>query len=377
MVCDGHQIRDKFLETLEDFHKKAQLLLDKIFNKNVITLPDISWNKIHDRRENDQRMQELDRREKKKQKILFDKKMQLQNLKRKGLQNLLLREQLLQNKTEMGIRKNIKKTISYVAPERNLNYGINDYAGTMPSGSMTVNVDSIPCKGLQSLRSIVIHYEFSHGVQKKYFPSPGKYPHSADLKAYIPDTTEGCKLLKRLAFAFSHGLLFSVGTCSLNGRPDSVFLEVVEHQYNPSVYDPLYISRTHRELSRLQVPSSNSIEKIDTDEQQQCNTSFSFPKRTAFVTIEYIEKCSSEYVLQNIMKLLGGYPGTLEPPSPELRPPPLIRGDSFDSVQVPNSIRVFKAARERLQLATSSKQFKRSEQSIDRVNANASWAPVR
>jgi hypothetical protein len=116
--------------------------------------------------------------------------------------------------------------------------------GTMPSGSMNIS---------QVCKIIGIEYKIPSGIQKKYHPNPGQAFHSAYHTAYLPATDEGRDLLKRLKFAFSLGLTFSVGTCSDTGRCNSVVWGVT-HNTNPrhSPLDPSYISKSNDELNRLQ-----------------------------------------------------------------------------------------------------------------------------
>jgi len=82
--------------------------------------------------------------------------------------------------------------------------------GKCPSGQMTMSTNSMRCAGY-AVDSIVISYNIPSAVQKSYHDNPGTR-HSGKMETcYLPNNDEGQALLKRLKFAFKHGLTFTVG----------------------------------------------------------------------------------------------------------------------------------------------------------------------
>lgn len=122
------------------------------------------------------------------------------------------------------------------------------------------------------------------GHQKTYHVSPGKPFASASWKAYLPYNEQGVKLLRRLQYAFLHGLNFTVHASSTtvqNGedtyftgwasiphktcprRPTSVTegsLEDISHCHD-SFPDPFYVDRCNQELDRLGVPATEECQQ--------------------------------------------------------------------------------------------------------------------
>ena len=57
---------------------------------------------------------------------------------------------------------------------------------------------------------IRIKYEIPDDLQKSYHCNPGRFFQGTIRTAYLPDSEEGGQLLKRLVYAFLHGLTFQV-----------------------------------------------------------------------------------------------------------------------------------------------------------------------
>ena len=94
--------------------------------------------------------------------------------------------------------------------------------GKMPSGKMTIELDkNLACEGYEP-GTWLIRYSMKAGVQKAYHYNPGvPYP-STVRKAFIPNTKEGRNLLKRVTYAFSRGLTFTVGTSLTSGKDNVI-----------------------------------------------------------------------------------------------------------------------------------------------------------
>ena len=89
---------------------------------------------------------------------------------------------------------------------------------------------------------------------------------SADRVAYLPDTVEGNSLLKRLTYAFVHGLTFVVGVSLTTGRANSVTWASIHHKTSPTggvqshgFPDPNFFTNCNDELDALNVPPANDL----------------------------------------------------------------------------------------------------------------------
>ena len=88
--------------------------------------------------------------------------------------------------------------------------------GKMPSGKMTIELDEkLICTGFEP-------GTWKAGVQECYHANPGVAFPATMREAYIPNTAEGRRLLKRLTYAFSRGLTFSVGTSLTSGKENVI-----------------------------------------------------------------------------------------------------------------------------------------------------------
>jgi deltex-like protein len=91
--------------------------------------------------------------------------------------------------------------------------------GKSPSGTMSVSVNPIRCSGFQC-DTLVISYNIPAARQMSYHDNPGVTHGSKVATAYVPNNEEGINLMKRLKFAFKHGLTFTVGTSMTSGMTD-------------------------------------------------------------------------------------------------------------------------------------------------------------
>jgi deltex len=135
--------------------------------------------------------------------------------------------------------------------------------GHMPCGTMQAWLaPSVVCQGFESaVGTIVIRYYISSGLQKPYHPQPGARHGSVCRSAYIPNTVEGRVLLKRLVYAFLHGLTFRIGVSS--GCANSVTWASIPHKTSLSggpehhgFPDRDFFDVCNQELDALHVPAA-------------------------------------------------------------------------------------------------------------------------
>jgi deltex-like protein len=91
--------------------------------------------------------------------------------------------------------------------------------GKSPPGTMAVSILSSRCSGFQC-GSFCITYTIPAGYQRSYHDNPGRKHGGKSATAYLPHNEEGKDVLKRLQFAFKHGLSFAVGTSVTTGLVD-------------------------------------------------------------------------------------------------------------------------------------------------------------
>ena len=83
--------------------------------------------------------------------------------------------------------------------------------------------------------------------------------------AYLPDNDEGHDLLKRLEYAFAHGLTFEVATSFTTGLANVVTWSTIPHKTYwgggpPDGFpDPLYFMHCNDALDALGVPPANEL----------------------------------------------------------------------------------------------------------------------
>ncbi|XP_061412730.1 probable E3 ubiquitin-protein ligase DTX3 isoform X2 [Lethenteron reissneri] len=129
--------------------------------------------------------------------------------------------------------------------------------GNQPkNGTMSSSVDSkshLP--GHEEYGTIIIKYNFPHGVQKAEHSNPGVKFYGARRTAYLPDSPEGRHVLSLLEKAFTQRLIFTVGTSTTTGLQNCVTWNDIHHKTSkhggPESYgypDPDYLHRVKEEL---------------------------------------------------------------------------------------------------------------------------------
>jgi len=140
--------------------------------------------------------------------------------------------------------------------------GIREPIGKSPSGQMRVSTNrNMSCEGFSNVGTIVIDYIMSSGRQKEYHDEEGKAFERANRRAFMPDNDEGRDLLKRLKWAFSHGLTFRIGTSLTTNRKGVITWASIHHKTSTTkgAYgwpDATYFLRRNKELDNLGVPKA-------------------------------------------------------------------------------------------------------------------------
>ncbi|XP_078106105.1 uncharacterized protein LOC144517812 [Sander vitreus] len=128
--------------------------------------------------------------------------------------------------------------------------------GTQPDGGeMRSTTSSASLPGYEKYGTITIHYYIPSGIQKEEHPNPGQPYEGASRTAYLPDSSEGQRILKLLRRAFDQRLVFTVGRSTTSGRNNMVTWNDIHHKTSthggPTHYgypDPDYLSRVGDEL---------------------------------------------------------------------------------------------------------------------------------
>lgn len=138
--------------------------------------------------------------------------------------------------------------------------------GKSPSGTMSISAaSSIRCSGYQE-NSIIITYAIKGGAQKSYHDNPGQRQSGKRATAYLPNNADGQNLLKRLKYAFLHGLTFTVGTSATTGIVNQCTWSSIHHKTSHTggvvshgFPDPSYFINCNEELDGVDVPSAHSL----------------------------------------------------------------------------------------------------------------------
>ena len=136
--------------------------------------------------------------------------------------------------------------------------------GTMPSGVMAAfRSRTTTCNGYKP-GTIIIYYHIFGGTQERYHENPWTSFRSTQRQAYLPDNDDGRQLLKRLKFAFAHGLTFTIGTSLTTGLKDSVVWASIHHKTStrPGPHgfpDTSYFLNCNEDLDALGVPAAESL----------------------------------------------------------------------------------------------------------------------
>jgi deltex-like protein len=125
--------------------------------------------------------------------------------------------------------------------------------------------NNLKCKGFATWDTIVIVYSMQAGIQKHYHENPGQRHPGKHETTYIPNNTAGRNLLKRLKFAFLHGLTFTIGTSMTTGAANQCTWSSIHHKTSPNsgvhgFPDPKYFANCNGELDSANVPAANLLD---------------------------------------------------------------------------------------------------------------------
>lgn len=99
---------------------------------------------------------------------------------------------------------------------------------------MTISTSSIRCEGFETNTTISIKYDVPSDIQKSYHVNPGQRYRGKRTVAYLPNNLDGRDLLKRLKYAFMHGLTFTVGTSMTTNEQNQCTWSSIHHKSQPS-----------------------------------------------------------------------------------------------------------------------------------------------
>ena len=131
--------------------------------------------------------------------------------------------------------------------------------GKSPSGRMQISLESNKsCAGHDNVGAIQIEYILPNGNQKKYHDTDGKAFKGIRRSAYLPDNDDGRRLLRRLKYAFLHGLTFRIGTSLTTNQSGVITWASIHHKTSPvggshGWPDAGYFLRCNKELDDLGV----------------------------------------------------------------------------------------------------------------------------
>ena len=135
---------------------------------------------------------------------------------------------------------------------------ISEPQGKSPSGKMQISIIPGKCVGF-SENTIRIIYTLAAGPQKIYHENPLQLHSGKRAVAYLPNNKAGKQLLKRLKYAFLHGLTFTVGTSATSGKINQCTWASIHHKTSlhggtrlHGFPDPNYFVNCNKELDSLQ-----------------------------------------------------------------------------------------------------------------------------
>ena len=140
--------------------------------------------------------------------------------------------------------------------------GIGVPIGKSPSGEMRVSTKkNMSCEGFSNVGTIFIDYKMFSGVQKVYHGELGRSFKGVNRRAFLPDNEDGRNLLKRLKWAFSHGLTFCIGTSLTTNRSGVITWASIHHKTSRTKGpygwpDSMYFVNRKIELDNLGVPEA-------------------------------------------------------------------------------------------------------------------------
>nr|XP_055056500.1 probable E3 ubiquitin-protein ligase DTX2 isoform X2 [Misgurnus anguillicaudatus] len=156
----------------------------------------------------------------------------------------------------LAMYNNGTKDGSLQCPSCKTIYG--EKTGTQPKGKMEIYSIPQSLPGHPDCGTIQIIYNIPPGIQGPEHPNPGQ-PYSCrgfPRFCFLPDNEKGRKVLELLKVAWTRRLIFTVGTSSTTGEPDTVIWNEIHHKTemmsNVSGHgypDPNYLDNVLSELA--------------------------------------------------------------------------------------------------------------------------------
>ncbi|XP_069140103.1 uncharacterized protein [Argopecten irradians] len=97
-------------------------------------------------------------------------------------------------------------------------------------GVAEVYKDDKSLPGYPGCKTFIINYDFPDGKQGEEHPEPGEEYKGLNRQAYLPDNTQGEKVLKMLKEAFEQRLIFTVGQSRTTGEDNVVTWNDIHHK---------------------------------------------------------------------------------------------------------------------------------------------------
>ncbi|KAM4545326.1 putative E3 ubiquitin-protein ligase DTX2 isoform 2-T2 [Odontesthes bonariensis] len=130
----------------------------------------------------------------------------------------------------LAMYNNGTKDGSLQCPSCKTIYG--EKTGTQPKGKMEIYSVAQSLPGHPDCGTIQIIYSIPPGIQSPEHPNPGQ-PYSCrgfPRFCFLPDNDKGRKVLELLKVAWMRRLIFTVGTSSTTGEPDTVVWNGIHHK---------------------------------------------------------------------------------------------------------------------------------------------------
>ncbi|XP_051514782.1 probable E3 ubiquitin-protein ligase DTX2 isoform X1 [Myxocyprinus asiaticus] len=172
----------------------------------------------------------------------------------------------------LAMYNNGTKDGSLQCPSCKTIYG--EKTGTQPKGKMEIYSIPQSLPGHLDCGTIQIIYNIPPGIQGPEHPNPGQ-PYTCrgfPRFCFLPDNDKGRKVLELLKVAWTRRLIFTVGTSSTTGEPDTVIWNEIHHKTemmsNVSGHgypDPNYLDNVLSELASQGV----TVECLKRDAQSQ------------------------------------------------------------------------------------------------------------
>lgn len=130
----------------------------------------------------------------------------------------------------LAMYNNGTKDGSLQCPSCKTIYG--EKTGTQPKGKMEIYSIAQSLPGHPDCGTIQIIYSIPPGIQGPEHPNPGQ-PYTCrgfPRFCFLPDNDKGRKVLELLKVAWMRRLIFTVGTSSTTGEPDTVVWNGIHHK---------------------------------------------------------------------------------------------------------------------------------------------------